>query len=141
MAVEKYIAAASMGLFIMFAGEIITIYNFMINPITDIFEPEPKMLQFISIGVAPASILAGVSYILSRRYGSRPIGAMILAGGIVLMAAMAVTYVLVDDIQEQFKTPSVTLAPIVFMVVSIPVMAVGLMLFRVRKRRTKKNYL
>ena len=29
MAVEKYIAAASLGLFIMFVGEIITMYNFM----------------------------------------------------------------------------------------------------------------
>ena len=62
MAVEKYIAAAGLGLFIMFAGEIITIYNFMQDVPGEtesfILEPDPKILQFISIGAAPAVIMA-----------------------------------------------------------------------------------
>ena len=91
MAVEKYIAAASLGLFAMFAGEIVTVYHFMIDPATEMFEPEPKLLQFISIGVAPAAIMTGVAYIMSRRHGSRIIGAMIVSGGIIMLAGMAYT--------------------------------------------------
>lgn len=140
MAVEKYIAAASLGLFAMFAGEIITVYAFMINPATEMFEPEPKMLQFISIGAAPAAILAGVSYIMARRYGSRPIGAMIFAGGAVMLAGMAYAHTLADQIQDEFKLDSVAVLPPLFMALSVPVMAFGAMLFRTKRRRAKKGY-
>ena len=38
------------------------------------FTPDPKLIQFVSIGVAPAGILAAVAYIMSRNYGSKQIG-------------------------------------------------------------------
>ena len=142
MAVEKYIAAASLGLFIMFAAEMITIYDFMINSESEVFEPESKLLQFISIGVAPALILTGVSYIMCKRYGSKPIGAMIFAGGVSLLVGMIITFTLVDRIKEEFLLVSVIVAPLVFMAVSIPVMVFGgLLMFRIKKRRAKKDYL
>ncbi len=65
-----YIAIAGIGLYAIFVGEIITIFNFMIDPtLTDFFEPESKILQFISIGVAPAVIMSGTSYMMARKYG------------------------------------------------------------------------
>lgn len=141
MAVERYIAAASLGLFVMFAGEVITVYNFMIDPATEMFEPEPKLLQFISIGVAPACIMAAVSYIMSRRYGSRQVGSMVVAGGAAMLAGMLYANTLVGQIQEEFLLDSVVALPPMFMAVSVPVMAFGALLFRTRRRRTKKNYL
>lgn len=141
MAVEKYIAAASLGLFVMFAGEIITVYNFMIDPATEMFEPEPKLLQFISIGVAPAVIMTGTSYIMARRYGSRLIGTMIVAGGIAMLAGMTYANTLVDQIQDEFKMQSVVMLPTLFMAVSVPVMVFGALLLRVKKRRPRKDLL
>jgi len=141
VAVEKYIAAASLGLFVMFAGEIITVYNFMIDPATEMFEPEPKLLQFISIGVAPAVIMTGTSYIMARRYGSRLIGTMIVAGGIAMLAGMTYANTLVDQIQDEFKMQSVVMLPTLFMAVSVPVMVFGALLLRVKKRRPRKNLL
>lgn len=140
MAVEKYIAAASLGLFLMFVAEIITVYTFMITNDLEIFEPEPKLLQFISIGVAPASILAGVSYIMSRRYGSRPIGAMMFASGASLLIGMIFAYMLLDKIPTELLVTSVVLIPPVFIIVSIPVMVFGIMLCRIKKRRIKSDY-
>ncbi|NIP62877.1 MAG: hypothetical protein GWN01_03955 [Nitrosopumilaceae archaeon] len=142
MAVEKYIALASLGLFVMFVGEMITLYTFMIETPKDILlEPNPKILQYISIGVAPACILAGVSFLMSRRYGSRPIGAMIIGGGVILLVGMAYTNTLIDKMNPEYLISSVTMSPPVFMVVSIPVMVVGALLFRVRKRKKPKKYL
>jgi len=141
VAVEKYIAAASLGLFVMFAGEIITVYNFMIDPATEMFEPEPKLLQFISIGVAPAVIMTGTSYIMARRYGSRLIGTMIVAGGIAMLAGMTYANTLVDQIQDEFKMQSVVMLPTLFMAVSVPVMVFGALLLRVKKRRPRKDLL
>lgn len=139
MAIEKYIAAASLGLFIMFVGEILTLYDFMIDPIREV-QPTPKILQFISIGVAPAVILAGVSFIMAKRYGSKPISTMIIAGGAIMFAGMAIANTLVEDIDESYLVFAVTITPPLFMGVSIPVMITGGLLFKIKKKRPKKEY-
>lgn len=145
MGIEKWIAVTSLGLFLMFVGEMVSIYTFM----TDVpenfefgldFDPDPKIFQFISIGVAPASIMAGLPYFMSRRYGSKPIGYLIIAGGIVMLIGMAYCYTLVDKVEDMFITDTVTFAPILFMILSIPVMVVGASLLKIKKRRPKKEY-
>ncbi len=138
MAIEKYIAAASLGLFIMFVGEILTLYDFMIDPLRDV-QPTPKVLQFISIGVAPAVILVGVSFIMAKRYGSKPVGTMIIAGGAIMFAGMAIANTLVEDIEEIYLVFTVTITPPLFMVVSITVMITGALLFRIKKKSPKKE--
>lgn len=145
MEIEKWIAATSLALFLMFIGEMISIYQFMTDVPEDFqfgldFEANPKILQFISIGVAPASILAGLSYLMSRRYGSKIIGYLIIAGGIVLATGMAFCYTLIDKIEEAYVTDSVIFVPILFMLLSIPVVVVGFSLLKIKKKRPKKEY-
>ena len=145
MAIEKWAAVASIGLFAMFSGEMVSIYNFMTDVPDDLefgpmFEANPKILQFISIGVAPASILAALSFLMSKRYGSKSIGGMIIGGGIIMMMGMIVCYSLIDNISEQYITDAVTLTPILFMALSVPVMITGTILFRIKKPRPKKEY-
>ena len=105
MALEKWLAATSVGLFAMFVGEMFSIYNFMISvPETfeyaGAFSADPKILQFVSIGVAPAGVLAGVAFIMSKHYGSKPIGMLIIAGGIILLVGMLSCYFLIEKIDE-----------------------------------------
>ena len=140
MGIEKYIAAASLGLFIMFVGEINTLYYFMIQPPIDV-EPEPKILQFISIGVAPACVLAGTTFIMSKRYGSKPIGLMIIASGVILFVGMLIAQSLIDSIDQAYLIGTVIITPPLFMGVSIPVIIVGVILFRIKKPKPKKEYL
>jgi hypothetical protein len=145
MGIEKWIAVTSLALFFMFIGEMISIYLFM----TDVpetfefgldFDADPKILQFISIGVAPAAVMAGLSYLMARRYGSKPIGYLIIAGGVVMLIGMAYCYTLVDKIGEVYMSDMVTYVPILFMVLSIPVMVVGATLLKTKKKRPKKEY-
>ena len=145
MSLEKWAAIASVGLFAMFVGEMISIYNFMTDIPANLefgvaFEPSPKILQFISIGIAPASILAGLSFILSKRYGSKQIGAMILGGGIILLIGMAYCYTLLDKLVDSYVIDSVVITPPIFMGISIPVMIVGIILIKTNKKRPKKEY-
>ena len=144
MAVEKYIAAASLGLFIMFVGEIITMYNFMQDTPEQtssfLIEPNPKILQFISIGVAPAVIMAVVSFIMSKRYGSKPIGIMIIAGGAILLGGMAVAHSMVDGINSAYDLEFIPILTPLFMIVSIPVIVLGTRLLKIKKRKIKKDY-
>jgi hypothetical protein len=145
MGIEKWVAVVSLALFVMFVGEMISIYIFM----TDVpetfefgldFDATPKILQFISIGVAPAGVMAGLSYLMARRYGSKPIGYLIIAGGVVMLVGMAYVYTLVDKIEDSFLSDTVTFTPILFMVLSVPVMVVGASLLKIKKKRSKKEY-
>jgi len=138
MAIEKWIAAASLGLFIMFVAEILTVFNYLINPSQEI-QPGGKILQFISIGVAPAVILAGTAFLLSRRYGSRSIAAMIIAGGAILLVGMYYANTLLLQISKSYLVTEVTITPPLFMAISIPIMIVGAILFRI-KPKPKKQY-
>ena len=145
MTLEKWAAIASVGLYVMFVGEIISVYHFMIDIPTNFefgvsFEPSPKILQFISIGVAPASILAALSFILSKRYGSKQIGFMILSGGIILFIGMTYCYTLLDKLAASYVVDVVVITPPLFMGISIPVMIVGLILIKTNKKRPKKEY-
>ena len=148
MAVEKYIAAASLGLFVMFVGEILSLYFFMVDPpdpndpfsLLLEFEADPKIYQFISIGVAPASIMAGVSFIMTKKTGSKNIGIMIVAGGAFLLAGMIYANSLVSKIEPEYLTEAVSFVPPLFMIVSIPVMVIGALLFRIKKPKKKKDY-
>jgi len=145
MAIEKWLAITSVALFAMFAGEMISVYNFMINIPEDdgflrAFSADSKLIQFVSIGVAPAGILAGVAFIMSKQYGSKQIGGMIIAGGIVLLVGMYVCYSMVNKIEDNYITDSVRYLPILFMVLSAPVMGFGAYLFKYKKKRLKKEY-
>ena len=133
-----YIAMAGIGLYAMFVGEIISIFTFM-NEQTSIvtFEPESKMLQFISIGAAPGVIMSGTSYMIARKFGSKQIGWLVIAGGIVLLVGMSYAYTMLDSIDEDYHVFTVVIIPPLFIVVSIPVIIVGALLFRLKKRSRK----
>jgi len=146
MALERWIAIAGLGLFVMFVGEMVSIYHFMLTAPEEmefgiVFEPDPKMLQFISIGVAPASVMSGVAFIMSRRFGSKPVGSMIIAGGIILFVGMAYCYNLLDSVDSIYLTNAVEMAPPLFMILSIPIIVVGGLLLKEKKKRRKKDYL
>ena len=145
MAIEKWLAITSVALFVMFAGEMISIYNFMIMPPEDfefglVFDADAKIFQFISIGVAPAGVLAAVAFIMSKQYGSKTIGGMIIVGGIALFVGMYVSFSMLDKINDVHLTDIVLNVPILFMVLSVPVIGVGAYLTKQKKRRPKKEY-
>ena len=145
MAIEKWLAIISVALFAMFAGEMISVYYFMLTISEDAvvaqgFSPDPKLIQFVSIGVAPAGILAAVAYIMSRNYGSKQIGGLIIVGGIILLAGNLVVYSWVDSIPDIYVTDAVQYLPLLFIILSAPVMGVGASLILKRKKRPTKEY-
>jgi len=128
-----YIAMAGIGLYAMFVGEIISIFNFVSNPEIAI-EPAPKILQFISIGVAPGVIMSGASYMIARKFGSKQIGWLVIAGGVVLLVGMLYAYTMLGNIDKNYQVFTVMITPPLFMLVSIPIIVVGALLFRLKKR-------
>jgi len=145
MAIGKWLAITSVALFVMFAGEMLSVYNFMVTNSDESeffrsFSADPKIIQFVSIGAGPAGVLAAVAFIMSRQYGSRPVGGMIIAGGVIMFVGLFVCYTMVDDIDERYITGSVIYIPILFMALSAPTIAVGAFLLKEKKRRPKKQF-
>ena len=138
MTIEKWIAVASLGLFMMFVAQMISICIYLSSPSHDI-DPSSQIKEFISISVAPALILAGSSFVLARRYGSRLIGSLIISGGIITIGGMYYVNTLIPKISLAYVVPELTVSPIVFMITSIPVIVVGSLLFRL-KPMPKRDY-
>jgi hypothetical protein len=137
--IEKYIAIAALGLFVMFVGEVNVFYTYLTNPNVEV-EPEAKILMYISIGVAPASSLAGTAFIMAKRYGSKQIGGLILAGGAVLFVGMFFANITLQNIDTNYRIYTVEIVPQLFMGVSFAVMAAGGFLFRTKKRPVKEFF-
>jgi len=141
-----YIAMAGIGLYAIFVGEIISIFNYMLESSVDTLqgdyikppvEPSGKILQFISIGVAPGLVMSATSYMLARKFGSKQIGWLIICGGLILLIGMFYANTMIDGIEKDLRVFTVTITPPLFMAVSIPMMAVGALLFRIKKRPKK----
>ena len=144
MALEKYLAIAGLALSIFFVAEIITVFNFMINPSDSAefgFEAAPKIFQFISLSIAPAGIVFGVSFVLSKRYGSKLNGMLMITAGVIILAGMILAYTMIEHVQEKLMDISVEITPVIFMIVSIPIIIFGVRLLKIRPRKPKKNYL
>ena len=138
MAIEKWISVASLGLFIMFVAQMISISVYLTHPSHDI-DPSSQIKEFISISIAPAIILAGSTYVLGRRYGSRLAGSLIVSGGITTIIGMYYVTILVQQIQDAYLVPELTIGPFVFMAASIPIIIIGSLLFRL-KSMPKRDY-
>ena len=144
MAIEKYMAIAGLVLSIFFVAEVFTLFNFMIDPSDNDsfgFEAGPKLYQFISLSIAPATIMMGVSFHLSKRYGSRFNGMIIVLSGIIVLLGMAYASTMIEAIKPSLVDSSVEMTPIIFMGVSIPIIIFGAKLLKTRPRKPKKNYL
>ena len=144
MTLEKYLAIAGLALSIFFVAEIITLFNFMINPSDSAdfgFEAAPKIFQFISLSIAPAAIVFGVSFVLSKRYGSKLNGMLMITAGVIILAGMILAYTMIEHIQEKLIDTSVEITPVIFMIVSIPIIFFGTRLLKTKPRKPKKNYL
>ena len=141
-----YIAMAGIGLYAIFVGEMISIFNYMQEPsgealLDDFIKPpvdaSGKILQFISIGVAPGLVMTATSYLIARKFGSKQTGWLIIIGGLVLLNGMFYANTMIDGIEKDLRVFTVTITPPLFMAVSIPMMIVGALLFRLKKRPKK----
>jgi len=81
--------------------------------------------------------MSATSFLIARRFGSKQIGWLIIAGGLVLLIGMFYANTMIDGIEKDLRVFTVTVTPPLFMAVSIPMMVVGALLFRIKKRPKK----
>ena len=144
MALEKYMAIAGLALSIFFVAEVLTLFNFMIDPADNDsfgFEAAPKLFQFISLSIAPAGIMYGVSFVLSKRYGSKFNGMLIILGGAIILVGMLYANTMIEDLKPELVDFATEITPVLFMGVSIPIIIFGVRLLKTRPRNPKKEFI
>ena len=144
MPIENWLAITSLVFFVMFVGQIISLEYLLIGDkhpelYTQNFI-DSKLFMFYSIGVGPAGILFAVSFIMTKNYGSRSTGMIIIAGGAILLVGMLVSYFIFDSIKDDYVTDYLQVTPVLFIILSFPIFGVGAYLTRLRKIHPKKDY-
>ncbi|HVX03479.1 MAG TPA: hypothetical protein VHA09_10040 [Nitrososphaera sp.] len=129
MKLETWISVGSIGLSAMFVAIILSFYNFLItqgsNP-SNIIDPASLLVQEVSISGAPAVILAGITFVMSRTTGNKPAGLLLIASGALMIAGMAVGLGMIPQIHEQYLAGgAIASVPYVFMAAGAGVVAVG----------------
>ena len=85
--------------------------------------------------------MMGVSFVLSKRYGSKFNGMLIIFSGIIVLLGMIYANTMIEDMKPSLVDSTVEMVPFIFMGVSIPIIIAGARLLKTRTRKPKKNYL
>ncbi len=136
---EDWTSLASLGLSVMFVVLLLSFYNFLIGPEGQgperVVEPGSLILQVIFISAAPCVVLAGFVFGMTKTYGTRIGGMVLISSGILMIAGMAAGIPLLARIPDQYIVGVVGFVPYFFMAAGAGVAAVGGYLIAASKRR------
>ncbi|MEO9363182.1 MAG: hypothetical protein ABI348_04705 [Nitrososphaera sp.] len=138
MKLETWIALGSIGLSAMFVTILFSFYNFLISQGADpsnIIDPASLLVQEVSISAAPAVILAGVVFAMSRTTGNKPAGLLLIASGAIMLAGMIASSSLLPNIHRQYlEGGGVSAVPYIFMAAGAGMIGIGAYLTVVSKK-------
>ncbi len=129
MKLETWTSLASLGLSVMFVAILLSFYSFLIGPNGKgpdrVVDPGALLFQEAFISGIPSLVLAGFTLVMSRSYGNRPGGLMLIGSGIIMAAGMIVAASMVPHIQRQYVVGGIDAAPYIFIAGGIGIIAVG----------------
>lgn len=137
----EWLSIAVLGLVILFIFTSIAFFTFLIGPEgtgpTTTVEPSTAFFQFIFISLAPAIGLSFFTNVLSE--GSRFSAILVLASGICLVIGMFYVTTLIPQVTEIDLPTWVSLAPWVFSIFGMILVAMGYRNYRKSAHISAKN--
>jgi len=137
------LSITSLGLAIMFVLLIISFYNVLIG--TEGQGPERYVdvrgvvVKTLSISGVPSIILAGISFGLSKNYGSRLVGLVLALTGVVLIIGMVIALSKSLMITDEFFHPLIVLVPYTFIAVGFAIFIIGFIFYLKSKKKNNKT--
>ena len=123
----------------MFVLLIFSFYNFLIgnegegpDRYVDIFG---VIIMTISISAAPALILAGIAFGLSRNYVNKLTSLVLSFAGVIIIIGMIIAINLTPEINSEFYQPILIIVPYIFIAGGIGVLIIGLLLYMKYRKR------
>ncbi len=127
----------------MFVLLIISFYNVLIG--TEGQGPERYVdvrgvvVKTLSISGVPSIILAGISFGLSKNYGSRLVGLVLALTGVVLIIGMVIALSKSLMITDEFFHPLIVLVPYTFIAVGFAIFIIGFIFYLKSKKKNNKT--
>ena len=97
------------------------------------------VVKTLSISGVPSIILAGISFGLSKNYGSRLVGLVLALSGVVLIIGMVISLSMSSRITAEFFHPLIVLVPYTFIVGGIAIFIIGSIVYLKTKKGIKKT--
>jgi hypothetical protein len=136
---ETAVSLASLGLIVMFVLLMYSFVSFLIGPNSKgpelVVQPEGVIIQILSISAAPGVILAGISYGLVKDYGSKVIGGILCASGIVLLIGIILTEKMIAKIPESVYVPGIVPSTYAILAAGIGIIIIGIITFMKEGKR------
>lgn len=125
---ETALALASLGLIVMFVLLLYSFLYFLIGPkaLGIVVQPEGVIIQIVSISAAPGIVLAGITYGLVKSYGSKIIGLILCASGIVLLIGIIIAQRMIAKIPESLYIPGIVPGTYAILVAGIGIIIIGI---------------
>jgi drug/metabolite transporter (DMT)-like permease len=127
----------------MFVLLIISFYNVLIG--TEGQGPERYVdvrgvvVKTLSISGVPSIILAGISFGLSKNYGSRLVGLVLALTGVVLIIGMVIALSKSLMITDEFFHHLIVLVPYTFIAVGFAIFIIGFIFYLKSKKKNNKT--
>lgn len=134
---ETALSLASLGLIVMFVLLMYSFLSFLIGPkaLGQVVQPEGVIIQIVSISAAPGIVLTGITFCLVRNYGSKLIGTIICASGIVLLIGIILTQNMIAKIPESLYIPGIVPGTYVILASGIGIIIIGIIAFTRQGKR------
>ena len=135
---ETSLSLASLGLIVMFVLLMYSFLSFLIGPkaLGQVVQPEGVIIQIVSMSAAPGIVLTGITFVMVKNYGSKLIGTIICASGIVLLIGIILTKNMIAKIPESLYIPGIVPGTYAILASGIGIIIIGIIAFtRQGKRR------
>jgi hypothetical protein len=134
---ETSLSLASLGLIVMFVLLMYSFLSFLIGPkaLGQVVQPEGVIIQIVSISAAPGIVLTGITFLMVKNYGSKLIGTIICASGIVLLIGIILTRNMIAKIPESLYIPGIVPGTYAILASAIGIIIIGIIAFTRQGKR------
>ena len=134
---ETSLSLASLGLIVMFVLLMYSFLSFLIGPkaLGQLVQPEGVIIQIVSISAAPGIVLTGITFVMVKNYGSKLIGTIICASGIVLLVGIILTQNMIAKIPESLYIPGIVPGTYAILASAIGIIIIGIIAFTRQGKR------
>lgn len=130
---ETWLSFASLGLCAMYVALLLSFYTFLIGPSGNgpntVVDPIAVMVQIVSMSGAPALVVSGIVFAMTRGSRDKGAGPILIAAGIILIVGIISLRFISPKIPEKMMTSSFDPINYVFIIAGFGVVLIGIYQF------------
>ncbi len=140
---ETWLSFASLGLCAMYVALLFSFYTFLIGPNGNgpntVVDPVALMVQIISISGAPALVISGIVFAMTRGSRNKGAGPILIVAGIILIVGIMSLKFVTPKIPERMMISTFDSVNYAFIIGGVGVMLIGVYQFLQPKNQRRNR--